>query len=85
MSGVLHMVRRASRWAERRSGWRRTLATIDRPWTDDATEEDIYYCFRLILGRTPNREELKGHFARAGQDLAGVVRSYVRSPVSGVR
>ena len=44
-----------------------------------ATLQDIEACFRLLLGRSPNREEWAGHSARAGQDLPGVVASYVNS------
>ena len=43
------------------------------------TQEDVYYCFRLLLGRNPNPEEWPGHSARAGEDLASVVSSYVTS------
>ncbi len=64
----------------RRGGFR-----IDRdaPWRTphhtEATAEDIFYCFRLFLGRSPNREEWQGHAAFAGGDLDAVVRSYVGS------
>jgi len=44
-----------------------------------ATQDDIYNCFRLLLGRTPNAEEWPGHSARAGQPLAEVVRSFANS------
>lgn len=44
-----------------------------------ATAEDIFYCFRLLLGRNPNPEEWPGHSSRAGQDLENVVSSYVTS------
>lgn len=44
-----------------------------------ASEEDIYYCFRLLLGRLPNPEEWPGHSFRAGQDLSNVVSSFVTS------
>jgi FkbM family methyltransferase len=44
-----------------------------------ATREDILYCFRLLLGRHPNPEELAGHTARAGEDLKSVVASYLSS------
>jgi FkbM family methyltransferase len=45
----------------------------------DATKEDIFYCFRLLLGRSPNREEWPGHSARAGMALEQVVASYCQS------
>jgi FkbM family methyltransferase len=54
-----------------------------RPWetpqSRSATPEDIYYCFRLLLGRAPNRVEWSGHVAQAGTDLDAVVRSYLES------
>ncbi len=44
-----------------------------------ATEADILACFRLLLGRAPNPEELRGHKTRIGEDLSGVVASYLNS------
>jgi len=44
-----------------------------------ASEADIRYCFRLFLGREPNREEWPGHSSRAGQPLIDVVRSFANS------
>ena len=44
-----------------------------------ATAEDIRACFRLLLGREPNKEEWPGHSARAGEKLATVVRSFLHS------
>jgi len=44
-----------------------------------ASREDIFYCFRLLLGRNPNPEEWPGHSSRAGEDLENVVSSYVTS------
>jgi FkbM family methyltransferase len=44
-----------------------------------ATEDDIFYCFRLLLGRTPNPEEWPGHSSWVGEDLENVVSSYVTS------
>jgi FkbM family methyltransferase len=49
------------------------------PFDPRATEDDISACFRLLLGRRPNREEWRGHAMRVGEDLAGVVASYVQS------
>jgi FkbM family methyltransferase len=52
------------------------------PWaegTKTATYEDIFYCFRLLLGRSPNPEEWPGHSSRVGEDLENVVSSYVTS------
>jgi FkbM family methyltransferase len=47
--------------------------------TKAATHEDIFYCFRLLLGRNPNPEEWPGHSSRVGEDLENVVSSYVTS------
>ena len=53
------------------------------PWraehTKAATSEDIFYCFRLLLGRNPNPEEWPGHSSRVGEDLENVVSGYVTS------
>ncbi len=50
------------------------------PHLTDTTAEDVFYCFRLILGRSPNQEEWKGHSMHAGQTmLDDVVMSYVNS------
>lgn len=49
------------------------------PFNTTATADDIVACFRLLLGRKPNLEEWRGHSSRAGEDLAGVVASYVGS------
>jgi FkbM family methyltransferase len=60
----------------------RSAFDIARPWNNPqspATSEDIFFCFRLLLGRPPNREEWEGHAAHAGNDLDAVVRSYMHS------
>ena len=44
-----------------------------------STHEDIFYCFRLLLGRCPNPEEWPGHSSRAGEDIENVVSSFVTS------
>lgn len=51
----------------------------DVPYNGHATEDDISYCFRLLLGRPPCREEWPGHSARVGEPLDAVVGSYVNS------
>ncbi|MFZ6876194.1 FkbM family methyltransferase [Undibacterium sp. Di27W] len=50
-------------------------------WTyeEHTTTEDIFHCFRLILGRAPNPEEWPGHSGQAGQPLDAVVSSYLNS------
>jgi FkbM family methyltransferase len=48
-------------------------------YSKTASYEDIFYCFRLLLGRNPNLEEWPGHSSRVGEDLENVVSSYVTS------
>ncbi|MFC7739015.1 FkbM family methyltransferase [Roseomonas sp. GCM10028921] len=54
-----------------------------KPWTipydGRASLDDIFYCFRLLLGRHPNQEEWPGHSSRLGEPLEAVVGSYVNS------
>jgi FkbM family methyltransferase len=50
-----------------------------RHFSPAATPEDIFHCFRLLLGRNPNREEWLGHAGRAGENLEGLVAGYLRS------
>lgn len=47
--------------------------------TSRASHEDIYFCFRLLLGRDPNPEEVAGHMAAVGQQAEHLVRQFVRS------
>ena len=49
------------------------------PFAYRATAKDIFYCFRLLLGRYPHAEEWRGHAMRAGEELHGVVKSYAGS------
>ncbi|WP_458094221.1 FkbM family methyltransferase [Roseomonas sp. WA12] len=53
------------------------------PWTipydGRASLDDIFHCFRLLLGRHPNQEEWPGHSSRVGEPLEAVVGSYVNS------
>ena len=49
------------------------------PFLGRATTRDIFYCFRLLLGRHPHPEEWRGHAMRAGEDLNGVVSSFAGS------
>lgn len=61
---------------------RRPAFLLAEPWKipqGPATGEDIFFCFRLLLGRPPNHEEWGGHFAQVGGDLDAVVRSYTTS------
>ena len=54
-------------------------APWDGPFPERAAAADILACFRLILGRLPNREEWRGHAMRVGEALDGVVSSYLNS------
>lgn len=59
-----------------------TLESVEQwniPFSDAASKDDIFYCFRLILGRHPHREEWSGHTARVGENLESVVSSYIQS------
>lgn len=60
-----------------------TNVNLVTPWEiphqKTTTAEDVFYCFRLILGRSPHREEWSGHVAQAGTDLDHVVRAYIGS------
>jgi FkbM family methyltransferase len=61
---------------------RRPAFLLAEPWEipqSSATGEDIFFCFRLLLGRPPNHEEWGGHFAQRGTDLDALVRSYMTS------
>lgn len=54
-------------------------APLNADWTDRATEADIFWCFRLLLGRPPLAEEWPSHLTRTGASLPDVVRSYLGS------
>ena len=75
-------VRRVRRLLGRALGPRSGGVDLREPWKvpqSPATPEDIFYCFRLLLGRPPNREEWDGHAGQAGSDLDAVVRNYLNS------
>ena len=56
---------------------------MNTPWLGEfppsASLEDIFYCFRLILGRRPSEKEWPGHSSRLGDKLQEVVATYVNS------
>ncbi len=62
-----------------KTGW----PNYHQGWVNDfpayATVKDIYFCFRLILGRNPNKEEWSGHSNRAGEPLKDIVQTYFHS------
>lgn len=51
----------------------------DHLYTNIATEEDIFNCFKLLLGRTPGKKEWHGHRLSAGGDLEAVVKKFMNS------
>lgn len=51
----------------------------DWDYAELTTSEDIFHCFRLILGRAPNREEWPGHSLQIGKPLDLVLASYINS------
>jgi FkbM family methyltransferase len=65
------------------TGLFRSSPAATEPWSrvydPAATPDDIFFCFRLLLGRSPNREEWRGHAAQAGAALPSVVGSYLNS------
>ena len=46
---------------------------------EKCSEEDIYYCFRLLLGRNPGKKEWGAHKTHIGNDLRNVVPIYLTS------
>lgn len=52
---------------------------LDNAWNSVATEEDIFFCFRLLLGRNPSIDEWQWHLCKSGSNLAAIVRSYLGS------
>lgn len=64
-----------------RRAWQQQLLGTPwkQPYGDKATAEDIYFCFRLLLGRNAHREEWAGHSSRAGEPLRDVVQTYLNS------
>jgi FkbM family methyltransferase len=57
------------------------MPNLDAPWEntfpDHATREDIYYLFRLLLGRNPQEAEWAGHSSQAGQPVGELTRAFV--------
>jgi FkbM family methyltransferase len=57
---------------------------LEQPWLHEFNEcctiEDVYYCFRLLLGRNPSTPEWPGHSGHAGSRLSSVVAQYLDSP-----
>lgn len=75
--------RNVSGHEESRTRLPETAAQPAEPWAvphdSRASAADIFYCFRLLLNRSPSRGEWTGHVARAGEDLESVASSYVNA------
>lgn len=54
-------------------------ARFEAPFVDRATADDVFCAFRLLLGRHPNRDEIRGHMLQVGRPLADVARTYLGS------
>ena len=59
--------------------WRRDAEPWEREFPAECSEDDVYHCFRLLLGRPPSAAEWPGHRARAGDQLQRVVADYLSS------
>ncbi len=49
-------------------------------FVEQATEFDIFQCYRLLLGRLPTSEELQAQCLRVGAPLQEVVSGFLNSP-----
>ncbi len=49
-------------------------------FVEQATEFDIFQCYRLLLGRLPTSEELQSQCLRVGAPLQEIVSGFVGSP-----
>ena len=52
----------------------------DEPLRSLATKDDVFACFRLLLGRLPGRLEFDEHCSAVGSPLSEVVSQFVSSP-----
>ncbi len=43
------------------------------------TASDLFYCFRLLLDRIPDRDEWVAHYSRVGENLPQVVTAFLNS------
>ncbi|NJM70903.1 MAG: FkbM family methyltransferase [Scytonema sp. RU_4_4] len=51
----------------------------EKEFPEPCSESDIYYCFRLLLGRNPSSQEWEGHKSLVGNNLKDVVSTYLSS------
>lgn len=59
---------------------RKTIEALCGKFGDHAGPEDIYFSFRLLLGRDPQPEEIDGHLEiGVGQALSNIVAQYLNS------
>jgi FkbM family methyltransferase len=65
------------RWTKRRAAV--TTDPLQRPFPRACTPDDVYHCFRLLLGRPPSATEWPGHQAFVGREIEQVVRTYLSS------
>jgi FkbM family methyltransferase len=72
-AAIRHSPAVASEQLDLRAPWEHNYADI-------CTTTDIYYCFRLLLGRPPSKGEWPGHSSLAGGRLKDVVSTYLDSP-----
>ena len=79
MSFARQLLARARNTARSSAQAARLRAPWKQPYGDTATVEDIFFCFRLLLGRNAHREEWAGHSSRAGEPLRDVVQTYLNS------
>src|SRR5262245_45011151 len=59
--------------------WRHGAEPWQREFPAECTADDVYHCFRLLLGRPPSAAEWPGHSARVGDQLQRVVTDYLSS------
>ncbi len=46
---------------------------------ETVTASDLFYCFRLLLNRIPDRDEWIAHYSRVGENLPQVVAAFLNS------
>jgi FkbM family methyltransferase len=70
------------KWRSEITRWRGTRR--EKPWKLDfdetCSEEDVLFCFRLLLGRFPQEWEWRAHSALAGRPLKDIVSMFLDAP-----
>jgi FkbM family methyltransferase len=54
-------------------------AAADVNLPNTVTASDLFYCFRLLLDRIPDRDEWVAHYSRVGENLPQVVTAFLNS------